>query len=38
MSGQDVAVYILLGAAIVYLAWRYLKPKKKHECGPDCKH
>lgn len=33
---QEVLIYVLLGAALLFLGWKYLKPKKKDNCGPDC--
>jgi len=37
MELQEVAVYIILGLAILYLIKKFfLKPKQNKACGPDC--
>lgn len=33
---QTVIVYILLGAAILFLLYKFLKPKKEKGCDTDC--
>lgn len=33
---QQVVVYGLVVAAVLYMAWRVFKRKKKDDCGPDC--
>lgn len=38
MSTQDIIVYALLGSAVIFLIFKFFKPKKKHVCGGhDCK-
>lgn len=34
---QEIIVYILVGVAVLSLAYKFLKPKNKKDCGPDCK-
>lgn len=37
MNFQEIAVYIILGFAILYLIKKFIfKPKNKKGCGPDC--
>ena len=33
---QDLLVYIALGIAIGFLAYKFLFSKKKNNCDPDC--
>lgn len=33
---QEVIVYIIIGIAAASLVYKYVKPKKKKDCGPDC--
>lgn len=34
---QDLLVYMALGVAIGFLAYKYLIAKNKNDCDPDCK-
>ena len=33
---QQIGVYALLAAAIIFLSFKFLKPKKKDKCDKDC--
>ncbi|MEO6303501.1 MAG: FeoB-associated Cys-rich membrane protein [Bacteroidia bacterium] len=33
---QQIIVYALLAAAIIFLGFKFLKPKKKDNCDKDC--
>ncbi|MDP1800527.1 MAG: FeoB-associated Cys-rich membrane protein [Bacteroidota bacterium] len=33
---QQIIVYALVATAIIFLAFKYFKPKKKDNCDKDC--
>jgi len=33
---QQIGVYALLALAIIFLGFKFLKPKKKNNCDKDC--
>lgn len=33
---QEIIIYILLAAAVLFLGFKYLRTKKKDDCDTDC--
>ncbi|HHL52845.1 MAG TPA: FeoB-associated Cys-rich membrane protein [Flammeovirgaceae bacterium] len=34
---QEILVWVIFAAAVIWLGWKFFGPKKKTNCGPDCK-